>query len=49
MVFFFKNTNKGIRMSENDAEHYRDKKICRFCQNNVESDKVRDHNHMTYK
>ena len=36
-------------MTEEDEEDYRTKNICRFCEKNNESDKVRDHCHLTGK
>ena len=30
-------------------ENYRNNNICRFCEKNIESDKVRDHCHLTGK
>ena len=36
-------------MTEVDEEDYRKSKICRFCEKNIESDKVRDHCHLTGK
>ena len=47
MAFYFKNTNKDIIMTEEDKEDYRDNNICQFCEKNIESDKVRDHCHLT--
>ena len=41
MAFYFKNTDKDIIMTED--EDYRIENICRFCEKNIESDKVRDH------
>ena len=32
-------------MTEEDEEDYRKKKICRFCDEHIEYDKVRDHCH----
>ena len=49
MAFFFKNTKKDIIMTEEDEEDYRINKICRFCENIIESDKVRDQCHLTGK
>ena len=49
MAFYFKNTNKEIIMTEEDVEDYRINNICRFCEKNIESDKVRDHCHLTGK
>ena len=47
MAFFFKNTKKDIIMTEEDDEEYRNNNVCRFCEKNIESDKVRDHCHLT--
>ena len=47
MAFYFKNTNKDIIMTDEDEEDYRKNNICRFCEKNIESDKVRDHCHLT--
>ena len=49
MTFYFKNTKKGIIMTEEDEENSRKNKVCRFCETNVESDKVRDQCHLTGK
>ena len=49
MAFYFKNTNKVIIMTEEDEEDYKNNNICRFCEKNIESDKVRDHCHLTRK
>ena len=49
VTFFFKNTNKDIIMTEKDEEDYRNIKNCRFCEKFIESDKVRDHCHLTGK
>ena len=49
MAFYFKNTNKDILMTEEDEEDFRIDNICRFCEKNIESDKVRDHCHLTGK
>ena len=32
MVFYFKNTNKDIIMTEKDQEDFKNSNICRFCQ-----------------
>ena len=32
MAFYFKNTNKGIKMTEEDEIDYRSKNVCRFCE-----------------
>ena len=47
MTFYFKNTNKDIIMIQEDAEDYKNNNICRFCEKFFESDKVRDHCHLT--
>ena len=47
MAFLFKNTKKDIIMTEKDEEHYKNTNVCRFCENNIESDKVRGHCHST--
>ena len=49
MAFYFKNTKKDIIMTEEDEEHYKNNNTCRFCEKNIESDKVRDHCHLTSK
>ena len=49
MAFCFKNTKKDIIMTEENEEDYRINNICRFCEKNIESDKVRDHCHSTGK
>ena len=48
MAFYFKNTNEDIIMTEEDQEDCKNNNICRFCEN-IESDKVRDHCHLTGK
>ena len=49
ITFYFKNTKKDIVMTEKDEEDYRIINICRFCNKNFESEKVRDHCHLTGK
>ena len=49
MVFYFKYTKKDIDMLEEDEEDYRNNNLCRFCETINESDKVRDHCHLTSK
>ena len=34
-------------MTEKDEEVYRNNNICRFCEENIECDKFRDHCHLT--
>ena len=36
-------------MTEKNEEDYKNNNICRFCEKNIESDKVRDHCHLTGK
>ena len=48
-VFHFKNNKKDIIMTQEDEEDYKNNNICRFCEKNIESDKVRDHCHLTGK
>ena len=47
MAFSFKNNEKDIIMTQNDEEDYRNNKICRFCEKEILSDKVKDHCHLT--
>ena len=47
MTFYFNNTNKDIIMTQEDEENYQNNNICRFCEKFIESDKVRDHCHLT--
>ena len=49
MAFYFKNTRKDIIMTQEDEEDYRNNDICRFCEKEIISDKVRDHCHLTGK
>ena len=49
MAFCFKNTKKDIIMTKKDKEDYRNTNICSFCEKFIESDKVRDHCHLTEK
>ena len=49
MAFYFKNTNKDIIMTKENEEEYKDNDSCRICEKNIESDKVRDHCHLTGK
>ena len=49
MVFYFKNTRKDIIMTQDDKEDFDNKIICRFCEKEILSDKVRDHCHLTAK
>ena len=47
MAFVFKGTKKDIFMTQEDTEDFENNNICRFCDKNIESDKVRDHCHLT--
>ena len=49
MNFFFKDTKKDIIVNEEDEEDFDNINICRFCEKIVESDKIRDHCHLTGK
>ena len=49
MAFYFKITKKDIVMTEENEEDYRNNNICRFCEKEILSDKVRDHCHLTGK
>ena len=49
MAFYFKNTKKDIIMTEKDEEDFRIDNICRFCEKEIITDKVRDHCHLTGK
>ena len=48
MNFFFKNTQKKIILSEKH-EHHTTNKHCRFWEQEIISNKVRDHCHLTGK
>ena len=47
--FYFKSTEKEIIMTEKDEEDFKNNNICRFCEKEIVSDKVRDHCHLTGK
>ena len=49
MAFYFKNTKKDVIMTQEDEEGFKNNNICQFCEKNIESDKVRDHCHLTGK
>ena len=49
MNFYFKNTKKNIVMTEDDEEDFENNNICRFCEKEILSDKVRDQCHLTGK
>ena len=48
-VFYFRNTNKDIIMTEESKKQYRIYKICRFCEEQTIVDKVKDYCHLTSK
>ena len=48
-AFFFKNIKKDIIMKKGDKEDFDNNNICRFCEKQILSDKVRDHCHLTGK
>ena len=47
LAFYFRNTKKDIDMTKENEEDYGNKDICRFCERDIESEKVRDHCHLT--
>ena len=49
MAFYFKEINKDTIITKKDEEDYRNNIICRFCEENINSEKVRDHCHLTSK
>ena len=49
MAFYFKNTKKDIIMTKENEEDFKNNIICRFCEKEIVSDKVRDHCHLTGK
>ena len=49
MNFWFKNTKKDIIMTEEDQYDFENNNICRYCEKYIETDKVRDHCHLTSK
>ena len=49
MAFYFKNTKEDIIITEKDEEDYKNNNICRFCEKEMLSNKVRDHCHLTGK
>ena len=49
IAFYLKNTTKDIIMTKEGEENYRRNNISKFCEKNIESDKVRDHCHLTGK
>ena len=49
MNFWFKNTKEDIIMTYEDEYDFENNNICRYCENFIETDKVRDHCHLTGK
>ena len=49
MAFYFKETKKDIIMTKEDEEDFKNINICRFCEKEILSNKVRDHCHLTGK
>ena len=49
MSFYFKNTKKDIIMTQKNKEDFENNNICRFCEKEIISEKVRDHCHLTGK
>ena len=49
MAFYSKKTNEDIIMTEDDEEDFKNIDVCRFCEKEIISDKVRDHCHLTGK
>ena len=49
MNFYFKNIKNDIIMTQENEEHFRDKSICWFCEQEILNNKVRDHCHLTSK
>ena len=43
MGFYFRNTDKYFVMSEKDENDFRNRKICRFCEKDLNFVEVRDH------
>ena len=46
MKFCFKKTKKDLIMREEEDKDFKNNSICRFCETNIESDKVTDHCHL---
>ena len=49
MNFWFKNTSEDIIMTEEDKQDFENDNICRYCEKYIETNKVRDHCHLTSK
>ena len=46
MSFYFKNTNKDIIMTDENNEGFENNIVCRYCEKEIFSNKVRDHCHL---
>ena len=49
MVFYLKNTKEDIIMSKENEEGFKNNNICRFCEKEIISEKVKDHCHLSGK
>ena len=49
MAFYFEDTKRDIILTDETEEDFKNKNICRFCEKENLSDKVRDHCHLTGK
>ena len=49
MAFYFKNTKKDIIMTKEDEEDFKNNNVCGICVKSIDSDKIRDHCHLTSK
>ena len=49
IVFIFKNARKYIIMTEEDEEDFKNNDVCRFCEKEISSNKIKDHCHLTVK
>ena len=49
MAFYSRNTKKDIKMTEEDKEDFENYNLCRFCEKEKITDKVRDDCHLTRK
>ena len=47
IAFFFENTIKVNIVTQEDKEGFDNNNFCRFCENEILSDEVRDHCHLT--
>ena len=47
MSFHFKNIEKDIIQTGKDKKGFKSNNICRLCEKEIDSDKVRDHCHLT--